>query len=46
MTNKNVSVVDSAGNTVTQSEEVRETWRQYIEYLIDEDGKPKTRLTG
>ena len=41
MTSKNVSVMDSAGNTVTEPEEVRETWRQYIESLYDKDGKPK-----
>ena len=41
MTNKNVSVLDSAGNTVTEPEEVRGTWRQYIESWYDKDGKPK-----
>ena len=30
MMNKNVGVMDSAGNRVTEPEEVRETWRQYI----------------
>src|SRR3989442_11091617 len=30
-----------AGNTVTEPEEERETWRQYIESLYDKDGKPK-----
>src|SRR5437867_4823184 len=41
MTNKNVSVRDSAGNMVNEPEEVKETWRQYIESLYDKDGKPK-----
>src|SRR3989441_4695386 len=41
MTNKNVSVRDSAGNMVNEPEEVEETWRQYIESLYDKDGKPK-----
>ena len=30
MTSKNVGVKDSAGNIVTEPEEVRETWRQYF----------------
>src|SRR3989442_8953149 len=38
---KNVGVMDSAGNTVTEPAEVRETWRQYIESLYDKDGKPR-----
>jgi endonuclease/exonuclease/phosphatase family metal-dependent hydrolase len=38
---KNVRVTDGAGNTVTEPEEVRERWRQYIESLYDKDGKPK-----
>src|SRR3954471_18301864 len=42
MTNKNVSVRDSAGNMVNEPEEVKETWRQYFESLYDKDGKPKT----
>ena len=34
--------IDSAGNIVTEPEEVRETWRQlYIEYLYVIDEKPK-----
>src|SRR3989441_11171880 len=41
MTNKNVSVRDSAGNMVNEPEEVKETWKQYIESLYDKDGKPK-----
>ena len=41
MTKNNLGVKDSAGNTVTEPEEVRETWRQYIESLYDKDGKPK-----
>ena len=38
---KNASVKDSKGNIVTEPEEVRERWRQYIESLYDRDGKPK-----
>ena len=38
---KNVSVADSAGNIITEPEEVRETWRSYIESLYDKYGKPK-----
>ena len=34
---KNVGVTDSAGNTITEAEEVRETWRAYIECLYDKD---------
>src|SRR5206468_1067509 len=41
MTRENLGVKNSAGNTVTEPEEVRETWRQYIEFLYDKDGKPK-----
>src|SRR2546425_10611596 len=41
MTNKDVSVRDSAGNMVNEPEEVKETWRQYIESLYGKDGKPK-----
>src|SRR3989442_11570994 len=41
MTRKNLGVKDNAGNTVTEPDEVRETWRQYIESLYDKDGKPK-----
>src|SRR5206468_6944858 len=33
MTSNTEGVMDSAGNIVTEHEEVRETWRQYIEYL-------------
>ena len=39
-TNKNVSVKDSTGNVITEPEEVRESWRLYIEALYDRDGKP------
>jgi hypothetical protein len=35
------SITDSSGNIVTEPEEVRETWRQYIESLYDKDGKPE-----
>src|SRR5206468_13026747 len=38
MTHKNVSVRDSARNMVNEPEEVKETWRQYIESLYDKDG--------
>ena len=41
VTRENLGVKDNAGNTVTEPEEVRETWRQYIESLYDKDGKPK-----
>src|SRR5688572_12973056 len=41
VTHKNVEVTDSAGNTITDAEEVRETWRAYTECLYDKDGKPK-----
>src|SRR2546425_727281 len=41
MTSNYMGVMNSAGNTVTESEEVRETSRQYIESLYDKDGKPK-----
>ena len=43
VTSKNVSVIDNAGNTLNEPEEVRERerWRQYIESLYDRDGKPK-----
>ena len=37
-----MGVADSAGNTITEPEEVRERWRQYIETLCDKDGKPKS----
>src|SRR6267154_1424476 len=39
--NKNASVKDDVGKTVTEPEEVRERWRQHIESLYDRDGKPK-----
>ena len=38
---KNASAKDDVGNIVTEPEEVRERWRQYIELLYDSDGKPK-----
>ena len=38
---KNVGVTDSAGNTITEAEAVRETWRAYAECLYDKDEKPK-----
>ena len=41
MTCKNVGVTDSAGNTITEAEEVWETWIAYIVYLYDQEGKPK-----
>src|SRR6267154_6112288 len=41
VTSKNVSVIDNAGNTLNEPEEVRERWRQYIESLYDRDEKPK-----
>src|SRR3989442_12251994 len=41
MMRKNLGVKDGAGSTVTEPEEVRETWRQYIGSLYDRDGKPK-----
>src|SRR5688572_1415322 len=37
VTEKNVGVTDSAGNTVTEAEEVRETRREYTECLYDKD---------
>ena len=37
----NMGIADSSGNIVTDPEEVRETWKQYIESLYDKDGKPK-----
>src|SRR6267154_4128728 len=36
-----MQVLDDVGNIVTEPEEVRERWRQYIESLYDRDGKPK-----
>ena len=41
MTSNNMDVMNSAGNTVTETEEVRETWRQYIESLYDKDGNQR-----
>ena len=46
MVSKNASVKDSKGNIVTEPEEVRERWRQYIESLYDRDGKPERIPTG
>ena len=37
----NMGIMDSSGNIITDPEEVRETWKQYIESLYDKDGKPK-----
>ena len=37
----NMGITDSSGNMVTDPEEVRETWKQYIESLYDKVGKPK-----
>ena len=42
VTSKNTSVKNSVGDIVTNPEEVRETWRLYIESLYNKDGKPKT----
>ena len=39
--NKSSSTKDSAGNLITDPEEVKERWRVYIESLHDKDGKPK-----
>ena len=36
-----MGIADSSGNIVTDTEEVRETWKQYIESLYDKDAKPK-----
>ncbi len=38
---RNARVTDSAGNTITEPEGVRERWRLYIEALYDKEGKPK-----
>ena len=32
-----MGITDSSGNMVTDPEEVRETWKQYIESLYDKD---------
>ena len=37
--------MDNAGNSITEPEEVRETWRQYIESLYDKDEKSKIYKT-
>ena len=37
----NMGITESSENIVTDPEEVRETWKQYIESLYDKDGKPK-----
>ena len=39
----NMGIMDSSGNIVPDPEEVRETWKQYIESLYDKDGKPKKK---
>ena len=36
-----MGTTDSSGNIVTDPEEVKKTWKQYIESLYDKDGKPK-----
>ena len=36
-----MGIIDSSEIIVTDPEEVRETWKQYIESLYDKDGKPK-----
>src|SRR5206468_10827585 len=41
VSNKSSSIKDSAGNLITDSEEVKERWRVYTESLYDKDGKPK-----
>src|SRR5206468_5595883 len=41
VSNKSSSIKDSAGNLITDSEEIKERWRVYIESLYDKDGKPK-----
>ena len=33
--------MDSSGHIVADPEEVRETWKQYIESMYDKDGQPK-----
>ena len=38
---KKACVADSAGNILSEPEEVREAWRIYIESLYDKDGKPR-----
>ena len=41
VSNKSSSIKDSAGNLITDPEEVKDRWRMYIESLYDRDGKPK-----
>ena len=41
VSNKSSSIKDSAGNLITDPEEVKERWRVYIESLYDKDGKSK-----
>ena len=44
MTSRNARVVDSAGNTITEPEGVRERWRLYIEALYDKEGNTRRRI--
>ncbi len=41
VTSRNARVTDSAGNTITEPEGLRERWRLYIEALYDKEGKQK-----
>ena len=41
VSNKSCTIKDKAGNLLTDTEEVKDRWREYIESLYDKDGKPK-----
>ena len=34
------SILDKSGNTLTESTEVRDRWKEYIEELYDKENKP------
>ena len=38
---RNVAIKDANGNLLTEPNEVRNRWKEYIEVLYDKDGKPK-----
>src|SRR5207244_13257674 len=41
VSSKSTTIKDDTGKLLTDPEEVRKRWKEYIEMLYDENGKPK-----
>src|ERR1043165_4392887 len=44
--NRSSSIKDSRGNLLTEPEEIRNRWKEYVEVLYDKNGKPSVEDIG